>query len=307
MNWQWSEWSFGTLVVVQVTLLLTFAWAITALLRRHSAAIRHRVWILAVAGSLVAPVFVVYLPKYRVPVLPAAQTNNGSPTVASASAASMPARETVLKQEVAPSFSVSQSSGTSSHPVTEVNRVDHLADQRSTEVVAPVGAFQWATILAVVWATGFAVSAVRMGAQWWALGRVISQSNPLIDDAWQADTAWAAKILGLRRIPRILVGATSTMPMVAGAIRPCLIVPRGAEAWPKERRRHVLLHEVAHIVRNDIASQWLARWAAADRTGTRLRRLRGRGGFVGCRLRQRVGADRPRVRFVAPLACARIC
>jgi TonB family protein len=53
------------------------------------------------------------------------------------------------------------------------------------------------------------------------------------------------------------------MPMTAGILQPTIFLPREARAWSLERRRVVLLHELAHVRRGDAATHILARAALA--------------------------------------------
>lgn len=49
--------------------------------------------------------------------------------------------------------------------------------------------------------------------------------------------------------------------MTFGLLRPTVFLPADASQWPHEKRRLVLLHELAHIERGDIATHLLARIA----------------------------------------------
>ena len=51
--------------------------------------------------------------------------------------------------------------------------------------------------------------------------------------------------------------------MTWGVMRPRLLLPETSEAWPEERRRVVLLHELAHAWRWDYATNLLTRLACA--------------------------------------------
>jgi TonB family protein len=51
------------------------------------------------------------------------------------------------------------------------------------------------------------------------------------------------------------------MPMTCGIFRPAVLMPAGASEWAPERLRVVLLHELAHIRRGDLATHLLARLA----------------------------------------------
>ena len=51
------------------------------------------------------------------------------------------------------------------------------------------------------------------------------------------------------------------MPMTFGILRSAILMPADASAWSEERRRVVLLHELAHVRRGDVATHLLARLA----------------------------------------------
>ncbi len=53
------------------------------------------------------------------------------------------------------------------------------------------------------------------------------------------------------------------MPMVWGLRRICLMLPADASAWPAQRRRVVLLHELAHVSRRDSLAQFVTSLACA--------------------------------------------
>ncbi len=53
------------------------------------------------------------------------------------------------------------------------------------------------------------------------------------------------------------------MPMTFGILRSAIFMPSDAGTWSEERRRIVLLHELAHVRRSDVATHLLARAALA--------------------------------------------
>lgn len=59
----------------------------------------------------------------------------------------------------------------------------------------------------------------------------------------------------------ILEGEPGSMPMVCGLIRPAVFLPIDAAEWSQDRRRIVLLHELAHVRRGDLLAHVLARTA----------------------------------------------
>ena len=69
--------------------------------------------------------------------------------------------------------------------------------------------------------------------------------------------------LRLRRPVRLLQSADNPMPLTWGWWRPVVLLPADAANWPSERRRIVLLHELAHAKRWDCLTQTVARMVCA--------------------------------------------
>jgi TonB family protein len=70
-----------------------------------------------------------------------------------------------------------------------------------------------------------------------------------------------AQTLGIRHPVDVLEARSEDMPMTFGVLRPFILLPANAVAWTAERRRVVLLHELAHVRRRDVATHLLARTA----------------------------------------------
>jgi TonB family protein len=67
--------------------------------------------------------------------------------------------------------------------------------------------------------------------------------------------------LGIRRPVRALASADAPVPMAWGILRPVALLPAGSHEWPAARLRAVLLHELVHVQRHDLAVQMLAQLA----------------------------------------------
>ena len=81
----------------KATLLLLLSWLIVLLLRRHSAALRHRLWALALCGSIALPLTSWLFPGWRLPVFAAPPQNS-----ATSQPASIPVSATSRAGESAP-------------------------------------------------------------------------------------------------------------------------------------------------------------------------------------------------------------
>ena len=61
--------SLMVIPLVRVTLVVVVAWFVSRALVRSSAALEHRVWLLAVVGTLIVPVVWALTPRWRVPLV----------------------------------------------------------------------------------------------------------------------------------------------------------------------------------------------------------------------------------------------
>lgn len=110
-----------------------------------------------------------------------------------------------------------------------------------------------APIALVVWALGALLILGRVALGTVAATRLARRGDVPDDPAWYCLLAEVRDELGIRR-PVTLRLADVTTPMTWGAIRPTVLFPYAARDWDEERCRLVLLHELAHVRRND----WLA-------------------------------------------------
>ncbi|HEX8430056.1 MAG TPA: M56 family metallopeptidase [Longimicrobium sp.] len=131
------------------------------------------------------------------------------------------------------------------------------AAPRSSAPVAPVG-MPAGAILWMVWATGAAAVLGRMAAGWYGVRRMARGATPVTDGAWLDAVRMLAPAAGVRGPVRLLRGGSAAMPATWGVIRPTILLPAEADAWAPERRRVVLLHELAHVARRDCLTQSVA-------------------------------------------------
>lgn len=106
----------------------------------------------------------------------------------------------------------------------------------------------WVALLEGLWAVGSAILLAQIAVGWMAASRLRREASPYRVNDVLANT-------------EVLVTPRGTMPMSFGLLRPVVFLPAEADNWSDEQRRMVLLHEVAHVERGDLATSLLARTA----------------------------------------------
>ncbi len=239
------------------------------LLRNRSAASRHAVWTAAVVGHLAIPVFAVLLPEWRIPLLPQAAwmrvapapetagpvTGTGSPQVdRSTPVAAAP-------EGGAPSSGVSVSADGSARtpPIADAPQGTSAAGGTSLQNVAasPLA------VLAAIWFTGALLVLLRLAIGTWRVGQLARDGARVEDGMWLSLTQRLANRLGVSRPLTLLRGDSIAVPITWGIVYPAVLLPQDADTWPEERRRFVLVHEMAHVKRFDALTQLLAQLSVA--------------------------------------------
>ena len=223
------------------------------ILRRHSAAVRGLVWSLAIAGCLIVPFFSLTLPQWEVGILPATpdefevdrladnrQTAISPVPIASRPLSSTTASSTRSTPPPIQSKSVSSESGAPQPNMSETSFV----------------LLRWTDWIAVCWAGGTLFLLARLIVGIGAVWHLSTRSNhfnsliPHIPPSWK-------RPVSVRQSDAV------TVPMVWGLFRPVILLPADADEWEPERRRAVLLHELAHIQRQDWLIQTIAQITCA--------------------------------------------
>jgi beta-lactamase regulating signal transducer with metallopeptidase domain len=205
--------------------------------RRASAAARHASWTLALAAVLLLPALSLTLPKWGIAVA-------GPTPVASVPAS----REGIGPADPATGQTAPRSTSTSPAPT----------------LTLPDGSTRTSpSLLFTVYLLGVVAVLGYVMLERYRLGRLLRHAHDETDTVWMGLLRDAAGSIGVRRPVRLLRSRVGTMPMTAGTCRPAIVIPAIAETWPEDRRRAVLLHELAHVARFDCLTQLLAHAACA--------------------------------------------
>lgn len=250
---------------VKSVALLVPAFVLTAAMRRSSAAARHAVWLLAVVGLFALPVVSAVLPAWRIlpgwldmtpvtvaetapaPNAPAMNTQTPSAIVGS-----RPPRETIRMQQPAITATATPP------PTAPAMEEPSLPAVARHDPGPPL--LVWVPL---IWAAGTCLILAWLGLSFLSLRRLRRSCEPVRDASWTTllDQLWSQ--LRLRSPVQLLQSPRRAMPMTWGVLKSRLLLPAEASQWPADRRRAVLLHELAHVKRRDSLAQLVTQVACA--------------------------------------------
>src|SRR5450432_1662943 len=213
------------------TFVLGAAWLVALAMRARSAAARHLVWTAAAAALLALPFLSVAL--QALPIGRAAA---------------------ILPVNLGLVFHATGTAGVDAPAVAMPSSPG--AGKRAAG--APVPRLDGKSWLMLFWAAGVALSLIRMLSACAAMWRMRRRAAPYPEP----DRARAlAAALGIRHEVEVLETARGSMPMTFGLLRPAIFMPCDAGSWTGPKRQMVLLHELAHVRRGDVATHLMARVA----------------------------------------------
>lgn len=112
--------------------------------------------------------------------------------------------------------------------------------------------------LAPLWLLGVILSLLQLAVASLLLRRRLSACRPIDDPSLLARYAQICRQVGLRTPPPLLVTPESLSPCVVGTWAPRVILPETVVTEAsRERLEHVLAHELAHLRRGDLWTNWL--------------------------------------------------
>ncbi len=220
-------------LLIKASILLLMAMAAHAMVaRRTSAATRHLIWTIAIAGLLLLPLLSAALPQWT------------AVTVSEASLAVLP-----------PPTLLDAATSDTARPVDRA-----AVPTRVSAPPLPVSfpRVSWQMLLLTLYLAGVVVLAGRLVVERLSIRRLAQSATTITAPEWTQLLAACAAVLGVRRGVRLLRNGSPSMPMASGIWSAVILLPSDADAWSDDRRRSVLLHELAHVARLDCLTQALA-------------------------------------------------
>lgn len=225
------------LLLAKATIILVAALGITIAMQRASAGSRHLVWLVTLGSLLLVPALAAWSPL-KLGILP--------PVAAEATA-----------PDAAPAAFDAVSS-----PTVEQAPAQYTIPDRSS-LPGSVGALEGIYLFLAIWGAIVLVLAVWLAWSALAVRRIVRRAHPLDTQDWMTPLWEIADRLELEEPPRLLGSNDAKMPFACGFMRPTIVLPASCESWTLDRRRAVLLHELAHVKRRDLLGHTLGRLTCA--------------------------------------------
>jgi beta-lactamase regulating signal transducer with metallopeptidase domain/HEAT repeat protein len=235
------------MLLFKATIILLVALGITLSMQRASAGARHLVWLVTVAALLLVPALTAWAP-IPVRMLPAEL----SPAEAAAPSASPSAFRSIGDAIVKGNRVSGQNriAGAGSPPGS-------IEDRPALSVMGGI------SVLFLVWAAVLTAIAGSLGYAGLVVRRIVKRARPLDTEDWVTPLWEVSDRLSLDEPPRLLRSEDAKMPFACGLFRATIVLPAECDAWSLDRRRAVLLHELAHVRRHDLVGHTLGRVACA--------------------------------------------
>ena len=215
-------------LVVKATALVGLAAVVqTLLMRRASAAARHLLWIGVLVSLLLLPGVARIVPAWTFAVrVLSAESNVPAARVEAPSTAALTGGSSAVQI------------GTSAAPVAPASNA--VEEPRSLMSIA-----------AWIYAGGVFALLMYWFAERWQLRRFIRHATPIEQHEWVGVFSECRRAIGLSRPVGLLKTRERNVPLSFGTRRPTIVLPAIADTWDDDRRRAVLLHELAHVARRD--------------------------------------------------------
>ena len=241
------------MMLAKATIILVSALAITMTMRRASAGARHLVWLVTLGTLLLVPALTAWLPL-RLAIFPALVV---TPLISSRVVA---APRTAPNATETASLSASPSGNATSNTVSSNQNV---ATESSTGIIARIKGLSGFSAMLAIWAAIVVLLAAWLTYGALAVRGIVKRARPLDSPDWLSPLYEVSDRLGLDEAPRLLRSEDAKMPFACGVLHPTIVLPAECDNWTADRRLAVLLHELAHVRRHDLAGHTLGRLACA--------------------------------------------
>ena len=227
------------LLLVKATALVGAAAIVQMLLmRRASAAARHLVWMSVLVCLLLLPVASRILPSLPFAIRVASLAGFEDPAL-------QPQASGTVSENALTGVALAAESPA---PLVTSEAVQDEPTAAASNVLEP-GSL--ASIAVWIYAAGIIALLMYWFTERRHLRRFIRHATVINEVEWTRVFSDCARAIGVSRSVTLLKSRERNVPLAFGTRRPAIVVPAIAETWDEDRRRAVLLHELAHVTRFD--------------------------------------------------------
>ncbi len=247
-------------LIVKATALVGFAAIVQMLfMRRASAAARHLVWMSVLVCLLLLPAVSQILPSWPLAVGAVPLAGSAQPPLklrrSAGALAKAEDRAVQASPPVVPFGIESPGSFIASAPAQVQSAAATSSISTEPRSLAAIAAW--------IYAAGIIALLMYWFAGQCQVRRFIRQATVIDEREWNRVFSECLRALGVSRPVRLLESRERNVPLALGTRHPAIVVPLIAETWDEDRRRAVLLHELAHVARFDCLTHTVALAACA--------------------------------------------
>lgn len=283
---------------INICLLLVMIGLLNLLLRKASSSLRHLVWTAGVVCAVLLPCLMKGMAPWQQEIWPSLSTEQQTRIVArgfpsaresgsfgpviqtGAVPLSRPARIDRSFSSSLPELGVGSTAVAGDVPTDRLRRADlqtslTLSPPATTEsspdltragasrpeLLQRLFALEPVTWLFFIWQAGTLLLLGILGVGLLRLAWLQARATPLQDRKWTRLVLALSRDLGLQRPVKLLRSDRPLTPMTWGIHRPLIMLPSNCDTWTETQRREVLVHELAHVKRQDCATQGIAQLA----------------------------------------------
>jgi beta-lactamase regulating signal transducer with metallopeptidase domain len=238
-----AVWTDRMWIVVWQSAILAAAVALIAslFLRRVPPSIRYWVWQVLALKLLLMPFWTFAIPM--------------PPVIATYRVLSTP------EPENAPLAKSTEPADAPTATLAPADYTDGVSNLKPPVAAVSLPRVTWQSWLLVAWV---AVVIAQIGRLLWQrqrLRRLLREAKPA-DSALTTLVTELTRQIGLVKAPRVVLAAVDCSPFACGVFDAVLVIPaRLAPTLTQIELRHVVLHELAHVRRRDLAWGWISELA----------------------------------------------
>ena len=235
-----AAFGFALDIALKATLLFSVTALAVALLARSGAAARHFVGTAGLIGALALPLLTLLLPPLPLPLFSSPVAHAVKPAPRKSPQASLAA---------SPRLEEWDRSGAVPNSKKDLDGAP--VSSEASPSPAPATRIPWLPLAIVAWAAGVLLVASRLAVGVRRVARLKHDAEPIRDPDWRQEADLLSQRLAVRRPVALYESPRIPVAITSGIFRPFLLLCRQARLWAAERRRVVLLHELAHVKRGD--------------------------------------------------------